>query len=368
MEDLKYKIAITLLQGVGTVRTRTILGQFHSLEAFFTEKESALLHISGISKQVATRSARQKALEQAIQEISFVEDNHLRVLWFLDDDYPSRLKQCEDAPVLLYMQGEADLHARKVLSIVGTRHATPYGIDHCNNIIEELAASHPGLLIVSGLAYGIDVCAHKAALKYGLPTIAVLGHGLQIIYPASHRRVAGEIVRQGALLTEYSTFHTPEKKNFIARNRIIAGLADATLVVESGEKGGALITADLANSYNRDVFALPGRAGDEWSRGCNHLIKKNMAALVENADDLAWFLGWEMKNTPDKTVQKELFLSLGDEEQLLLDILKEQKELPLDELSVLAGMPVSKTSALLLNLEFAGMVKSLPGNIFRWLP
>jgi DNA processing protein len=366
MEDLKYKIAVTLLPGIGSVRTRAILGQLKSLEAFFTERETALLRIPGIGKHLATRSVRKKALEQAEEEKAFIEQNRLQVFWFLDEDYPSRLKQCDDAPVLLYMQGNTDLNASRVLSIVGTRHATPYGIDHCNNILEELAASHPGLLIVSGLAYGIDVCAHKAALKHGLPTVAVLGHGLHMIYPASHRRVAGEIVRQGALLTEYSTFHTPDKKNFIARNRIIAGLADATLVVESGEKGGALITADLANSYNRDVFALPGRAGDEWSQGCNNLIKKNMAALVENAADLAWFLGWEMKNSPTQAVQKELFLSLGEEEQLLLDILKEQKELPLDELAVLAGMPVSKTSALLLNLEFAGMVKNLPGNIYRW--
>ena len=368
MEDLKYKIAITLLPGIGSVKTRAILGHLRSLEAFFTERESALRRIPGIGDHLASHPARQKALEQAEKETQFVGKNRIRVSWFLDDDYPSRLKQCEDAPVLLYMQGNTGAEARKVLSIVGTRHATPYGIDHCNSIVEDLAAAYPDLLIVSGLAYGIDVCAHKAALKHHLPTLAVLGHGLQMIYPASHRQVAQEIVRQGALVTEYSTFHTPDKKNFIARNRIIAGLADATLVVESGEKGGALITADLANSYNRDVFALPGRAGDEWSKGCNRLIKKNMAALVEDASDLAWFLGWEMKNTKKQAVQKEMFLTLGQDEQLLLDILKEQKELSLDELAVLAGMPVSKTSALLLNLEFSGLVRNLPGNIYRWLP
>ena len=368
MEDLKYKIAITLLPGIGSVKTRAILSHLRSLEAFFTEKEASLRRIPGIGDHLASRPARQKALEQAEKESEFVEKNRIRVSWFLDDDYPSRLKQCEDAPVLLYFQGNTGTEARKVLSIVGTRHATPYGIDRCNSIVEELASAHPDLLIVSGLAYGIDVCAHKAALKHQLPTIAVLGHGLQMIYPASHRSVAREIVHQGALVTEYSTFHTPDKKNFIARNRIIAGLADATLVVESGEKGGALITADLANSYNRDVFALPGRAGDEWSKGCNRLIKKNMAALVEEAADLAWLLGWEMKSTQQQTVQKELFLTLGHEEQLLLDILKEQKELSLDELAVLSGMPVSKTSALLLNLEFSGLVRNLPGNIYRWLP
>ena len=368
MEDLTYKIAITLLPGIGPVRTRAILAHMQSLEVFFSETESALRRIPGIGDHLASRSLRKKVLEQAEKETAFVEKNNLHVSWFLDEDYPSRLKQCEDAPVLIYRQGNTDLDARKVLSIVGTRHATPYGIGHCNRIIEDLAASHPGLLIVSGLAYGVDVCAHKAALKYGLPTIAVLGHGLQMIYPASHRRVAREIVRQGALITEYSTYHTPDKKNFIARNRIIAGLADATLVVESGEKGGALITADLANSYNRDVFALPGRFDDEWSKGCNRLIKKNMAALVENASDLAYFLGWEMKDSRKEAIQKELFLTLSEDEQLLLDIMKEQKELLLDELAVLAGLPVSTTSALLLNLEFSGLVKSLPGNTYRWLP
>ncbi len=368
MEDLTYKIAITLLPGIGSVRTRAILAHLPSLEAFFKESEAALQRIPGIGNHLASRSLRKKVLEQAEKETVFVEKNHLRVFWFLDDDYPTRLKQCEDAPVLFYLQGSVAPEARKVLSVVGTRHATPYGIEHCNRIIEDLAASHPGLLIVSGLAYGIDICAHKAALKHSLPTIAVLGHGLQMIYPASHRNVAREIVSQGALVTEYSTFHTPDKKNFIARNRIIAGLADATLVVESGEKGGALITADLANSYNRDVFALPGRTDDEWSKGCNRLIRKNMAALVENAADLAYFMGWEMQNSRKEAVQKELFLTLSNEEQLLLDILKEQKELSLDELAVLAGMPVSNTSALLLNLEFSGLVKSLPGNIYRWIP
>ncbi len=368
MEDLVYKIAITLLPGIGSVKTRAILAYMPSLEAFFSERERVLRRIPGIGDHLASRSSRQKALEEAEKEVAFVQKNHLRVFWFLDEDYPSRLRQCEDAPVLLYLQGNAEPEARKVLSIVGTRHATPYGLDHCNRILEDLATSHPGLLIISGLAYGIDVCAHKAALKHDLPTIAVLGHGLQMIYPASHRHVAQEIVRQGALVTEYSTFHTPDKKNFIARNRIIAGLADATLVIESGEKGGALITADLANSYNRDVFALPGRAGDEWSKGCNRLIRNNMAALVENASDLAWFLGWEMKDKHKEAVQKELFLSLNKEEQLLLDILKEQKELSLDELAVLAGMPVSNTSALLLNLEFAGLVKNMPGNMYRWIP
>ncbi len=365
MDELLYRIAVTLLPGIGAVRTRALLARFDSLEAFFSASPSTLLRLPGFGEHLASREVREKALHLAEQEVAFVRKHHIRTLWFLDDRYPARLKQCDDAPVLLYLQGEVDLEATRVLSVVGTRHATPYGLERCHAILAGLAERFPGLLIVSGLAYGIDVCAHRAALKQGLPTVAVLGHGLQMIYPAAHRGIAREIVAHGGLLTEYSTHHVPDKKNFIARNRIIAGLADATLVVESGEKGGALITADLANSYHRDVLALPGRAGDERSKGCNRLIKKNQAALIEDADDIAYFLGWETTDPKEKNLQTTLFPELSPEEQLLLDILREQHELPLDELAALANLPVSKASALLLNLEFAGLVRNLPGNLYQ---
>ncbi len=367
MEPLIYQIALSLLPGVGSIRARTILAHTGSAENFFRETAKNPEKIPGIGPNPLTRSHREKALEAAIEEYEFVRKNNIRTVWFLDDDYPLRLKQCEDAPVIIYIRGEIDLDAARVISIVGTRHATPYGTGQCNKIVEELAADYPDLLVVSGLAYGIDVCAHKAALKHGLQTAAVLGHGLHMIYPAVHRQVARDIVKQGALVTEFATSQTPDKGNFIARNRIIAGLADATLIVESGAKGGALITADLANSYNRDVFALPGRVSDNWSQGCNQLIKKNLAALVESGKDIAYMMGWKSSSSPKKNIQKELFADLNEEENKLLDVLKQHGELSVDQLAVLANLPVSKASSLLLNLEFSGLVTILPGNIYRYL-
>jgi len=364
---LKYKIALSLLPGIGPLRTRKIIARLKDTESFFHEPAEHLLKIQGIGRHLASSAIRMKALKAAEDELDFLTRNHIRAFFFLDDDYPERLKQCEDAPIIIYLQGDTDLNAKKVLSIVGTRQATSYGLDHCRKIIEDLARSHPDLLIVSGLAYGIDVCAHKAALKNQLQTVAVLGHGLNMIYPAVHRTVALDIVHHGALVTEFNTKQIPDKRNFVARNRIIAGLADATIIIESGIKGGALITADLANSYNRDVFAIPGRISDTWSKGCNHLIKKNLAALVEDAGDIAYLLGWETESPSHEDIQKELFVDLNEEELHLVNILKELGDLSMDQIAIHANMPVSKTSSLLLNLEFTGLIKSLPGNMYHFI-
>ncbi|HHJ10707.1 MAG TPA: DNA-protecting protein DprA [Bacteroidetes bacterium] len=367
MDALVYQIALSLLPGIGSIRTRSILAHVGSAENFFTESSKILEKIPGVGSHPATNSQRKKALEAAKKEYEFVKNNHIRTAWFLDDDYPMRLKQCEDAPVIIYIRGDTNLDTKRIISIVGTRHATSYGIGQCKKIVEELAAFFPDLLVISGLAYGIDVCAHKAALKNGLQTVAVLGHGLHMIYPAIHRQVAREIVSRGALVTEFATSQIPDKGNFIARNRIIAGLADTTLVVESGIKGGALITADLANSYNRDVFALPGRTSDTWSQGCNQLIKRNQAALIESGKDIAYLMGWETSPPNKNDVQKELFAELNEEEKKLLGILKKHGEISVDQLAVLANISVSKVSSILLNLEFAGLITILPGNIYRYL-
>ncbi len=367
MDALVYQIALSLLPGIGSIRTRSILAHVGSPEKFFTESSGILEKIPGVGAHPATNTQRRKALETAKKEYEFVKNNNIRTAWFLDEDYPLRLKQCEDAPVIIYIRGDTDLDTAKIISIVGTRHATSYGTGACKKIIEQLAAFFPDLLVVSGLAYGIDVCAHKAALKNGLKTVAVLGHGLHMIYPAVHRQVAREIVGQGALVTEFATSQIPDKGNFIARNRVIAGLADATLVVESGIKGGALITADLANSYNRDVFALPGRTSDTWSQGCNQLIKRNQAALIESGKDIAYLMGWETSPLPKKEVQKALFVNLNEEEKKLIGILREHGELSVDQVAILANIPVSKASSMLLNLEFSGLITLLPGNIYRYL-
>ena len=257
------------------------------------------------------------------------------------------------------------MNHQKIISIVGTRQATAYGREITEKLVYELAVRQHNPIIVSGLAYGIDIWAHKAALKNNLPTIAVLGHGLRTIYPPLHTSVAKEIVEKGALVTEFENEVKADKPFFVKRNRIIAGISDATVVVESGDKGGALITADLANSYNRDVFAFPGKVSDKHSGGCNKLIRMNKANLIENTDDLEYFLGWNSDKKENKVVQKELFIELKEDERKIFDLFSRQKEWYIDDICEQTLLPVSSVSALLLNLEFSGLVKCLPGKIYK---
>jgi DNA processing protein len=271
---------------------------------------------------------------------------------------------------MLYVKGDTTFELRPVLSIVGTRRATDTGKILCEQFVKDLSERYPDVLIVSGLAYGIDICAHKAALKYGLDTVAVVAHGLDRIYPYIHRNVAKEMIDSGgAVLTEFMSRTNPDRYNFVQRNRIVAGLSDAVVVVESGAKGGALITARIASSYNRDVLAFPGNPQDEVSKGCNYLIKKNVAALIESVDDLEYALGWESKiNRGEEATQRKLFTEFSSEnEKLIYTILTEEKEITASELCIKSHLPVSMVNALLLNLEFAGLVKALPGNAFRVL-
>jgi DNA processing protein len=269
---------------------------------------------------------------------------------------------------MLYVKGDVSFDMRSALSIVGTRRATDTGKILCEQFVKDLSERYPDVLIVSGLAYGIDICAHKAALKYGLNTVAVVAHGLDRIYPYVHRNVAKDMIGNGgAVVTEFLSKTNPDRHNFVQRNRIVAGMADAVVVVESGVKGGALITARIASSYNRDVLAFPGNPQDELSKGCNYLIKKNVAALIENINDLEYALGWESKKT-DSDTQRKLFVEFNsDEEKLIYNLLTENKELTVSALSLKSKLPVSQVNALLLNLEFAGLVKALPGHAFRVL-
>ncbi len=257
------------------------------------------------------------------------------------------------------------MNSRKILSIVGTRKATTEGIVFCQKLIKDLKEREHNPIIVSGLAYGVDASAHQAALDNGLLTIAVLGHGLDIIYPASHKKLAKEIVKQGMLITDFPSKSIRDKNNFIKRNRIIAGLSDATIVIESGEKGGSLITADIANSYNRDVFAVPGRISDMYSKGCNNLIKSNKAAMLTSIEDLEYLLGWEPGKKKNDAVQKDLFLNFSNDEKLIAEILKENEEITIDLICLKSNMPTSKVSPILLNLEFMGLVKTLPGKTYK---
>lgn len=361
---LKYKIGISQIPGIGSVLAKKLIAYTGSIEAVFHEKKKNLLKIPGIGTTLAEVIVKNQNLEKAEAEIEFIRKYEIRYHFYLDNDYPVRLKQCPDAPIILFCKGEVDFNKEKVISIVGTRNATEYGKEFCSRLVSDMASRHKNMVIVSGLAYGIDISAHRAALKNNIPTVAVLAHGLSTLYPAAHRNSAKEIVNNGALVTDFTSDIMPERNNFVKRNRIIAGLADATIVVESGNEGGALITADLANSYNRDVFAYPGKTTDEWSKGCNKLIKTNKAAMLETVEDLEYLMGWDV-TSGNEPRQMSLFQDLTGEEQVIVDLLKEENNLMIDILCLRADLPVSKISPLLLKLEFMGLIKSLPGKVYR---
>ena len=370
-ENLKYKIGITLIKGIGCNLSKSLIAYVGSVEGDFKEKQQNLAKIPGIgeilSREIVTQINSQGILRRAEQEIEFILKNKILTTYFTDRDYPYRLKECPDSPIMIYSKGPCSLNDGKFVGIVGTRNATETGKENCKKLISDLARVLPNTVIVSGLAYGIDICAHKTALESGLPTIGVIGHGLDRMYPEVHRPVAVKMVQDGALLTEYLSQTNPDKQNFVQRNRIIAGLCDAIVVVESGIKGGALITAEIANEYNRDVFAFPGRVTDEWSAGCNALIKNNKASLIESSDDILRFMNWEKQNsTKAPNVQTALFLDLSDEEKEIITTLRQNPDgIQFNELAIQLEKPISKTSSLLLDMEFKGLVRCLPGNVYR---
>jgi len=364
-DDLKYKIALSLVPKVGHIIAKKLVSYVGSFEGVFKESKQNLLKIPGIGEVLASQIVKSNAIEKAVEEIEFIKKENINVIFYLDKNYPSRLKHCDDAPILIYTKGNFDLDDQKVISIVGTRKATTDGIMFCENLVNELAVRNHNPIIISGLAYGIDAVAHKSALKNNLKTAAVLGHGLDIIYPALHKKLAREIEENGMLITDFPSKSIRDKNNFIKRNRIIAGLSDATIVIESGEKGGSLVTADIANSYNRDVFAVPGRITDIYSKGCNNLIKTNKAAMLTSVEDLEYILGWETTNQKADSIQKELFVELSDEERKVLDLLGNYDELSIDNICLKVNMSTSKVSPILLNLEFSGLVRALPGKLFR---
>lgn len=364
---LAYKIAIKLLDGIGDIHAKRLIAYCGGLEGVFKEKKQSLEKIPGISPILANtinEQLKSKELWNRVQEeIEFCENYSVHVLSFLDDAYPYRLKHCEDGPVTLFALGNIPFNNSHILSIVGTRNATFYGREFCQKVISDFKKNNLNILIVSGLAFGIDISAHKAALEFGLPTVGVVAHGLDTIYPAAHKKYAQKMVENGGIVTDFLTKSIPDKGNFVKRNRIIAGLADATLVVESKKDGGAMITADLAFSYNRDVLALPGRNSDIYSEGTNFLIKSNKAALVESAEDICKILGWTY-NQPDIQTSLPLNVNFNEDEKQIINILKEQGETTIDIIALTSQMPVSKVSVNLLNLEFNGIVKSLPGKVY----
>lgn len=362
--SLKHKIALGLIPRIGDINARKLVSHFGSVEAIFQAPYRNLIKIPGIGSGMAKYISERSYLETAEKEAEYVERNKIKTYFYLDNDYPYRLRQCDDSPVVFFFKGECDLNSPKVLSVVGTRNATVRGRELCDKIIGGLAEGHPDLIIVSGLAYGIDIAAHKAALASNLQTIGVLAHGLKTTYPSIHDSTAKSIIGQGGLLTDFISDALPERNNFLKRNRIIAGMADATLVIESGIKGGALVTADIANSYNRDVFAVPGRPDDQWSAGCNSLIRNNKASLTECHDDIEFFLNWK----PEKAkppVQRTLFADLDDNERVIYELISKEGELPIDSICRTLEIPVHKLSSILLQMEFRDLVKCYPGNVYR---
>lgn len=361
-DDLFYQIALTRTEWIGDKLARHLLTIFGSAEAIFKAPAKQLATLEHFGTQ------RVKALKKAIdikrieEEIRFMTRHQIQPLFFSDNDYPQKLKHCPDAPILLYFKGKASLNASRVISIVGTRAHTDYGLRCTENLIYELKTAD--ILIVSGLAFGIDAIAHRAALNQGIPTIGVLGHGLDRIYPAQHKSLARDMLENGGLLTEHGRGTNPDKQNFPTRNRIVAGIADVTVVIETDEKGGSMITAQLASGYNRDVAAFPGRTIDNKSRGCNYLIRTHIAQMITGAGDLLEMMNWEpAKRKP--AVQKKLFLHLNKEEQALCTILEGAEGVHIDELALKSALSNTKLASMLLSLELEGLVKALPGKRFR---
>lgn len=361
---LHFKLALSMIPGVGGVLARNLVAYVGSVEGIFNEPVAKLVKIPGIGEVNARRIREKEVLLRAEKELQFIEKHQVTIYFYLDENYPRRLRSCPDAPVLFFSSGNVRLDAEKVISVVGTRNATEYGRQLCDELIRDLSARGHDLLVISGLAYGIDIQAHKSALKYQVPTAAVLGHGLDRLYPAAHAKVAQNMLETGGLVTDFPSQTKIDPSNFLRRNRIIAGLADAVVVAESGEKGGALVTADIAASYDRDVFVFPGRVGDLYSKGCNRLIKNNLAALIESAADLEYFMRWEM-TTPGQPVQQQLFVELSTEEQQIGKVLRDNGKMFIDLICQETGLPMGKVSALLLELEFRGVVDALPGKMYR---
>ncbi|MFZ5551931.1 MAG: DNA-processing protein DprA [Bacteroidota bacterium] len=359
-EDLKFAIGLTLIEGVGPVTAKKLIAYCGSAEAVFGEKKNKLVKIPDVGEYTARNVVKADVLDRAEKELAFIRKNKIDTHFYLEDSYPQRLKYCEDGPLVLFSLGKMNMNENKTVSIVGTRRPTGYGKSFCEKLVGELAEH--GITVVSGLAYGIDISAHRACVQHNIQTIGVLAHGLDMIYPSAHRQTAKKMLENGGLLTEFLSHTNPDKENFPKRNRIVAGMTDATIVIETGKKGGSVITANLANDYNRDVFALPGRAGDEFSEGCNFLIKSNRAALFESAEDILKLMGWEKKAEKQKEqVQQKLLIALDENEKTIVDLLKEKGETQLDFIALATESPVSKISSLLLTLEFKGIVRSMPG-------
>lgn len=364
--EITYRIAFASLRGMNPALARQLLARVPDERTFFEMPARQLAAVMGFGCRIFDDAYRHTQLERARREADFISSSgRVRAVYFTDEAYPQRLSEIDDAPLMLFTIGDCDLNSEVMLSVVGTRHATPYGLDFVAGLIDDLAAEIDGsVAVVSGLALGIDAAAHKTALKRAVPTVGVLAHGLNMIYPSQHRSLAASIIREGgALVTEYGVSDPVHKGNFIARNRIVAGLSDCVVVAESAAKGGALITAGLASGYNRDVFALPGRTSDPYSAGCNALINGNIALLVRDASDIIKAMNWRVRASAPN--QPSLFPELSDEERLVVELLTQHGEMGLNQFSVALGKNVGRVMSLLVDMEFKGLLLSYPGGKYR---
>jgi DNA processing protein len=354
-----FQLALTLVPKVGPVTTRNLVSYCGCAQSVFEASDKFLSKIPGIGPQIIRYIKNDKLIAKAEAELDFLVQHNIKPVFYLDKSYPARLSHLPNSPAMLYYAGNASLNAPRAVAIVGTRKPSPHGLKLCEEFVEALARYQP--TIISGLAYGIDIAVHKACLTYNIPTIGVLGHGLRQIYPPAHKSTAFAMIKNGGLLTEYTSDTRPDKEHFPMRNRIVAGLCDALIVIETQRKGGSMITANIANEYNKDVFAVPGRIKDNFSSGCNLLIKSHRAHLIESINDLAYIMRWEELDA-QKHVQQQLFVELNKDEKLVVDLLKQQEKMSIDQLTHFMKLPGSKIAGLLLELEFKGVIKPLPGN------
>jgi len=365
-EEVYYTIALTRLAGISQMVAMQLYKTLGGGKAVYDHRQSVADVMPELSPQIRKAVANwDESLRRAAVEMEFIEKNRIRALTLQDADYPGRLRDCPDAPIILYYKGKADLNQQRIINIVGTRHCTSYGRNLVKKFITDLRQASPNVLIVSGLAYGIDICAHRHALESGYETVGVLAHGLDQIYPSAHRETAVQMVQQGGLLTEYMSFTQALPNNFRMRNRIVAGMSDATILVESAIKGGGLITCRIAQEYGRDVFAFPGAVGMEYSEGCHKMIRNNTAALITSAQDFMDAVGWPTMKQKPQAIERELFPDLSDDEQAIINLLQETNDLQLNQISVKTNIPVGQLAALLFSLEMKGVVKPLAGGTYH---
>lgn len=363
MSDLLYQIALTLVPHIGDVQTKLLIQHFGDAPSVFKASKKELNYVEGIGEVRANAIKEFNDFSRAEEEIQFIQKYNISPLFLSNPNYPQRLLNCYDSPAMLYYKGNANLNASKIIAIVGTRNHSEYGKSFCEQLITELI--NEDILVVSGLAFGIDSVAHKSAVKNNMPTVGVMAHGLDRVYPSQNKSLAKQMTLNGGLLTEFLSQTNPDRQNFPSRNRIVAGISDCVLVVETGIKGGSLITAELANGYNKDVFAIPGRINDAKSEGCNYLIKTNKAGLITSAKDLLENMGWHQPEKKNRKKQRSLFIELTDDEKVIVDVLQNQETIHIDELYLKSKLSSSTVAQALLMLEMQGIVDVLPGKIYR---